>query len=337
MLAQSDLRLRQLDSARWLAALAVVLLHCAALAVSSPEAYGSYAWLAANAYDSAVRWCVPVFVMVSGALLLSPQKSEPLGRYYGKRLARVLLPLVFWTAFYMAWSALLNRLDHNPVETGAWLARLAEGNPYYHLWYLYMIAGLYLFAPFVRDWYARTSVRRRLFWLAALFGVAVADTVYRYATGAPRGFFMTWFVPYLGYFVAGRMIFAGDLRVPRPALALAGSIAATALGVAVLSSDDGLNLYFYEYFSVTVTLMSLAALQLILDHPRLPSLPPLAPLTFGVYLVHPVFIDLARRAGLYTGAGRDGWGVPLAGAAVFALSAMVSWLLSRSPLTRRLV
>jgi len=337
MTVPTDPRLHQLDTARWLAALAVVLLHCAALAVSAPHAYGSAAWLAANAYDSAVRWCVPVFVMVSGALLLSPQKSEPLGRYYGKRLARVLLPLAFWTAFYLAWSALLNHLDHNQVHAGIWLAKLAEGNPYYHLWYLYMVTGLYLFAPFVRDWYARTNIRRRLFWIVSIFGIAVLDTLYRHFGGTQRGFFLTWFLPYLGYFVAGRMIFTGELRVPHPALVLAGSIAATALGVASLSSADALDLYFYEYFSATVPFMSLAAFQLILDRPRLPRLPLLAPLTFGVYLVHPVFIDLAQRLGVYTGEGGDGWAVPLAALAVFALSAGVSWMLMRLPWTRRLV
>jgi Uncharacterized protein conserved in bacteria len=333
-----DPRLARLDTARWLAALAVVLLHCAALAVSAPHAYGSAAWLAANAYDSAVRWCVPVFVMVSGALLLAPRRQpEPLGRYYGKRLARGLAPLVFWTAFYLAWSAFLARLDDQPAPAGAWLTRLAEGRPYYHLWYLYMIVGLYLFAPFVRDWYARTTARRRLASVGAIFVIAVLDGLYRHVAGAGRGFFLTWFLPYLGYFVAGRMILAGELRVPRPGWVLAGSIAVTALGVAALSDADALDLYFYEYFSLTVTAMSLAAFQLILDKPRLPRLPLLAPLTFGIYLVHPVFLDLARRAGVFTGEGRDGWVVPLCALAVFALSAGASWAMARLPLARRLI
>src|SRR5690606_32518787 len=133
-------------------------------------------------------------------------------------------PLVFWTLFYLAWSALLTRLDRHPVPAGIWLTKLADGNPYYHLWYLYMVMGLYLFAPFVRDWYARTTTQRRLLSVGAIFCIAVLDTLYRYVADAPRGFFLTWFLPYLGYFLAGRMIFTGELRVPRPGLVLAGSI-----------------------------------------------------------------------------------------------------------------
>jgi len=333
MPAIADPRLRKLDAARWLAALAVVLLHCAAVPVSDAGGYGSPAWVAANFYDSAVRWCVPVFVMISGALLLAPDKAEPLRRYYGRRAARICLPLLFWTAFYLAWSALLAHLDHGSLAPRQWLGKLAEGKPYYHLWYLYMIVGLYLFAPFVRDVYLRASPRRRLACVAGIFGVATLDTLYRQATGAGHGFFLTWFLPYLGYFVAGRMIFEGRLRVPRPRTMLAGSVLATALGVHILSTADALNLYFYEYFSLTVPFMSLAVFQIVLDS-RLPRLTLLAPLTFGVYLIHPVFLDIAQRTGLYTGAGPDGWAAPLAAAAVFLLSVASTWLMRRAPLMR---
>src|SRR5690606_32628344 len=115
------------------------------------------------------------------------------------------------------------------------------------------------------------------------------------------------------------MIFEGALRVPLPRTLLAASVAATALGVYALSTAGALNLYFYEYFSLTVPFMSLAAFQLILDS-RLPRMADLAPLTFGVYLIHPVFIDIARRTGLYAGRGSDGWSAPLAAATIFALS-----------------
>ena len=67
------------------------------------------------------------------------------------------------------------------------------------------------------------------------------------------------------------MIHAGELRIPRPGLMLAASVAATALGVYLLSSSRMLNTYFYDYFSLTVPFMSLAAFQLIVDAPRLPG------------------------------------------------------------------
>ena len=53
------------DGTRCVAALAVVLLHAAASAVTDSSLLGSSGWWAANLFDSATRWCVPVFVMLS--------------------------------------------------------------------------------------------------------------------------------------------------------------------------------------------------------------------------------------------------------------------------------
>ena len=268
---ESDDRYARLDAARWLAAVAVVMLHGAATVVSDPAAYGSGAWLAANLYDSAARWCVPVFVMISGALLLDPERPQDARRFYSRRVARICAPLLFWTLFYLLWRTALDWIDDGRLDLSFWPRKLAHGEPYYHLWYLYMIVGLYLFAPLVRALAARSSRQARALWVVGILGLAILDALYRRALDAPPGFFLTWFLPYLGYFVAGRMIHAGELRIPRPGLMLAASVAATALGVYLLSSSRMLNTYFYDYFSLTVPFMSLAAFQLIVDAPRLPG------------------------------------------------------------------
>jgi len=330
-------RYERLDSARWIAAAAVVLLHSAAEALGGDATYGDGNWIAANVYDSAVRWCVPVFVMISGALLLDTSRPQGLRRFYEKRAARIVVPLVFWSLFYLGWRGVQDWLDQNPSDYVAFLGTLIKGTPYYHLWYLYMIAGLYLFAPFIRNLYAKTSPRARIACVVSILLVAVLDALYRQWTGTPNGFFLTWFLPYLGYFVAGRLIFEGAIRLPYAWAVLVGSILVTAAGVYLMSDEAGLNGYFYGYFSLTVPLMSLAMFQLIVNGPRLPRLTWLAPLTFGVYLVHPVFLDLATRTGLYRAGEHDVWAVPLMAIVVFALSALASWGLARWHVTRKLI
>lgn len=332
----SDNPLNRLDTARWMAALAVVLLHSAAQSVSDAGAYGTADWSVANLYDSAVRWCVPVFVMVSGTLLLDTRRPVDTRRFYQRRAMRICAPLVFWTLFYLCWRSLLDWWDGAGADFSLWPRKVAEGAPYYHLWYLYMIVGLYLFAPLVRTLYQRSKPAARRLWVAGILGAAILDALYRQVLDVGHGFFLTWFLPYVGYFLAGRMIYDGELRVPRPALVLGLSVLATAWGVDFLSDAGQLNLYFYDYFSITVPFMSLAMFQLILNSPRLPPLSTLAPLTFGVYLIHPLFLDLADRAPAAAWSG-TAWNVPLLAAIAFALSAASSWLLRRHPLTRRLV
>ena len=73
-----------LDNARIVAIFAVVLLHAAAGIVNG-TVIGSEYWWFGNICDSSVRWCVPVLVMISGALLLDPNKDEDTLTLYKKR------------------------------------------------------------------------------------------------------------------------------------------------------------------------------------------------------------------------------------------------------------
>lgn len=94
-----------INNAKIVAMFAVVIVHVAATFVlNSP--IGSSNWWVGNLYESAARWSVPVFVMLSGALLLHPNKQESLSVFYKKRLSRILVPLIFWSLFYLLWASL---------------------------------------------------------------------------------------------------------------------------------------------------------------------------------------------------------------------------------------
>jgi len=321
----------KLDAARWMAALAVVLLHCAAFPLTTTTEYGSPGWQWANVYDAATRWCVPVFVMISGALLLDPDKREGYRRFYLRRAARILPAIVFWSILFLLWRAWIYRLEDVSVEPLDWLRLATSGEPYYHLWYLYMLVGLYLFTPCLRLLYRGSSVRQRLFIMMAVFALAMLQGLYREFSDAGYGFFLVWFLPYVGYFMAGRLMFERQLRLPMPALVFMTSIVLTAAGASAMTTPEELNVYFYDAFSLTVPWMSLAVFQLMLDARRLPRLSPLVPLTFGIYLVHPLFLDIGKQTGWYEPDAGAAWQVPVAAVVVFALSAAAVWLLRRVP------
>lgn len=329
--------LQTLDRARWVAAIAVVLVHCAAYPLQATTDFGSVPWHWSNFYDAAARWCVPVFVMISGALLLDPDRVSGLASFYRRRAARILPALLFWSVFYLGWSAFMHAWQQEPLGLAAWLGKLLKGAPYYHLWYLYMIVGLYLFAPFLQRLYQACSDRARLAALGAMLLCAAADAAYRHlaADGRP-GFFFNAFLPYTAYFLAGRLIYAQTLKVPRPGLLFGLSIGLSALGVAVMSQPAALDFYFYDAFNPVVILMSLAAFQWLLQTRALPRLSVLAPLTFGVYLLHPVFLDVAKTLQLYAPSQHAAWQIPLATAGIVALSLGATWLMRRIPLLRQI-
>ena len=121
-----------LDAARVAAIVAVVLLHVSASVVTQAP-LGSTVWWVGNGYDALVRWCVPVFVMVSGALLLDARKTESLATFYRKRAARIALPLLFWSVVYVLWNY---RHAWDQLRPADVLHSVARGWPHYHLWFL---------------------------------------------------------------------------------------------------------------------------------------------------------------------------------------------------------
>ena len=75
-------RLVYMDWLRVLATIAVVTIHVAAGYVSVLDANNASRWMAGNLFESISRASVPIFVMISGALLLKGQKIFQSGNFY---------------------------------------------------------------------------------------------------------------------------------------------------------------------------------------------------------------------------------------------------------------
>lgn len=108
-------------------------------------------WLVA--LDSAVRACVPLFVMAS-AYLLFPL-TRPTGEFFRRRLLRVGLPFVLWCCVYNWWNHgnWWQMLFNFPAATGG------------HLWFVPMLFGLYLLMPLLSPWAEKVTEKELRGWL----------------------------------------------------------------------------------------------------------------------------------------------------------------------------
>ena len=148
MARKIDGRLAYADLLRTFATIAVIVLHLAGSQMAV-VAVTSQNWQIFNIYDGLVRWCVPVFVMLSGMFMLDPGRSLPLPKLLFHNALRILVCLMFWGTVYAlagCWAA------GDFSVHGLWTAMLdtLKGNTHYHLWFLYMILGLYLVTPILR-------------------------------------------------------------------------------------------------------------------------------------------------------------------------------------------
>ena len=328
------------DATRSLAALAVVALHVAASAVTDMELLGTGEWWIANLIDSATRWCVPVFVMLSGALLLTPDNSgNSWAAFYRRRFPRVLAPLVFWTLFYLAYELYGMHARGEEPKWGYLLKQTAIGMPYFHLWYLYMVPGLYLLTPMLRHM-ATTLERKHLTCLCAgLLLLAMLNKLFMQAQPGKAPFAGILFVPYIGYFLAGHLLNTAPHNARWPWPILLGSILFTALGCGWLAQQGNLiaGTYFYDYFSITTIPMGLAAFTLLrrLQAHRLAAT--IAPLSFGIYLIHPLILDLLWQEDIRPSSLDMALSIPLITIFTFVVSGLVAWLMLKIPFLRRVV
>jgi surface polysaccharide O-acyltransferase-like enzyme len=336
-----DQRSGSFDVMRVSACLAVVLLHLSATIVMQPDQLGTVSWHMANVIDSATRWCVPVFVMLSGALLLDAKRHASPREFWTRRMNRLLPALIFWSTVYFAWRAYFWK---QPLSFNTIAQDLIEGRPYIHLYFLFLIAGLYLVTPFlarVATSLGSKQLGQAIVIMAALaLGANMADSL---ATSA-----FTLFLPYIAYYFAGLYCFRVLADRPGPyGMLLASAIVMTTVLTALLVSakglDDRWSFYFYEDFSPTVMMMAVTVFMVLLRasiSPTIQSLAQrLAPWTLGVYVAHPIIVELLRY-GYHTtwpAMFRPFYYIPVTFVATIALTFAAVALMQKVPLLRRVV
>lgn len=97
-------------------------------------------WQVFNVYESMLRWPIVVFILISGALFLD-RDLRP-SRIYTKYILRIVTAFLFWSVVYTI-------ADHKGGTLLGTLGSIALGH--YHMWFLYLIVGIYVFIPFMRS------------------------------------------------------------------------------------------------------------------------------------------------------------------------------------------
>ena len=131
-------RIIAFDVLRVLAAYGVILYHAPGGKLWF-EGFPSIGWNITCTYFSLVRWCVPTFVMISGALFLDSSKQLNIRRLYSKNVARIIYAYLFWSLAFV----ILNPELRTCVKDV--LISVFRGPLY--LWFLKMLFGLYVIIP----------------------------------------------------------------------------------------------------------------------------------------------------------------------------------------------
>ena len=129
----------------------------------------------ASLFDSFVRACVPLFIIASSYLQFPLHYSSE--EFFRRRAVRILVPFVLWTVVYaLVWGS--------PVQNFKDLLlnfNYAAG----HLWFVYMLVGVYLLMPLLSPWAERVGRTELRIYLGLWLFTTVIPLLRDWVFGAP--------------------------------------------------------------------------------------------------------------------------------------------------------
>jgi surface polysaccharide O-acyltransferase-like enzyme len=267
-------RLLYLDIIRLIACLMVIVMHAPMPGVAA-ETHGAF--LVQSSYLTAP--CVPLFFMVSGALLLPCKEGGGAGKYLKNRIGKIIGPALFFSFFYIALSGNWWWVWSIPFS--------AQGHGV--LWFVYTLAGLYLLIPIISPWLRSASKGEVELYLGGWF----VTLLYPYLC---KVFFINtdvtgvlyYFTGYAGYFLFGYY-----LKNYSISLKWLITLALAMLPLPMFNKVLGWNLDFYSafwYLSTPVAMMSAAwfcVMKHLFDRASVYKFwAQISNLSFGIYLLH---------------------------------------------------
>ena len=333
-----------LDYLRIIATLAVIIIHVSAsnwhdLPVDSSG------WMAHNFWNGISRFSVPVFVMISGTLFLNRRISL---RVIIKRyVLRIGIVYLIWSAAYATFYYFFKGANLNGV-----ISTLVFGPD--HLWFLFMIVGLYLIVPFLKS-IIEKGYENYFIFLAFVFSFMFPEILEIVKLFSEKAFFLlddtirhlNLFFPlgYSGYFLLGYKLGKKDLS-------LGFEILMYVLGLLcflfTIFGTWGISLFlqekqelFYEYLTVNVLFEAVAVyvfckkrLACILKKKRFITL--VSKSCFGIYLVHIMVLSVFETLFDIGTTSINPWvSIPIISVCIFFISLIISWVLGKIPRINR--
>ena len=292
------------DVLRVCSMLGVIYLHIAAGGLRSFDLPAL--WNFSNLLACIATPAVPLFFMMSGALLLGSDRTTDLGYLLRKRLPRVLVPLAVYSAIALLYSVVRG----NPAHALEGLSQLLNTPVLVPYWFLYALIPMYLISPLLRVMVKGLSNQHWNYMIILWVITRALYTIRSFAPAALEPVFtehwtlnLNFIGGYLGYFLLGAYLERRETLPSRKLLmgCVVGVLCVTILGTRWDTVRTGMYLTrFTDYLalftvvlSVCIFLLAKSCLQGRMETGKL--LPLLAGNSFPVYLIHPLAIGAGEK------------------------------------------
>lgn len=336
------------DFLRIFATFAIIMLHVAAQNWYNTD-INSIEWNIFNFYDSIVRWGVPIFIMISGSLFINKDLSIKI--IYKKYIFRIITVFIFWSVIY----AILLSKPHSIIDT---ILTVIKGH--YHMWFLFMIVGLYMITPFIKQITTNEKLTKYFIVLGIIFAIIIPQTISLISIkSAYLGDFAQKIIEninlhiilgYTVYYILGFYLDKTDITEHKfkyiCILGILGFIATIVFSAILSKHTQNANTLFYGNFTVNVfleTIFIFAVLKECVNKINLNMkikniISKLSKYCFGIYLVHVLIITyLDSIFNLNTLSFNPFLSVPAISIIVFIISLIISFIINHIPILKKYV
>lgn len=318
----------------------------------------SLQWNIFNFYDCILRWGVPSLLMISGSLFLSSEKD--MKSVLKKNVMRMVIAYCFWSVAYAMFFPLNNAffLSGSSITVKSVILDFISGH--YHLWFLPMIAGIYICLPVIRQIALNEKTAKYFLVLSFIFSFVIPQLLnmadhliggsVSSLTGRIRILYsnmnLSLLMGYVFYFILGYVMNKTELSKKQRniiyLLGFLGAIATAAINSAVSWKLDYQCDKYLEYFNFTIVFEALAVHTFFkyrhYKYNKLNSLiSKLANYSFGIYLVHVFSINILELLGINTLTFAPIISVPFVSLVAFIISLLLSGVINKVPLLNKWV
>ena len=234
-------------------------------------------------------WAVPCFLMITGALLLNPEKELTFEKLKGYIL-KMVWALLFFTFLFQLFEYFFE------ADTGIflnWIQKLFSGESWAHMWYLYLMLGLYLMMPFYKLIVNHASDKMILA-LVTIIVVFVSILPISECFGISTGFYIPTSIIYPVYLFLGWYLFKNPPSAAWGAVLFAVPTVLIIVLTIVLPEQFA-DLFAYKSILVVMQTSGIFVLLNKVPFKEREWIKTLDKCTFGIYLIHMIFIRMVLK------------------------------------------
>lgn len=327
LIDKNDKRIVWLDFVKFIAIFMMIAVHCTDN-VTPAERSEPWYNLWGSFYGSFMRPAIPLFVMVTGALLLPVRQN--ISAFYKKRLTRLVVPFIIWSVLYNLFPWITGVLGLSPTVINDFFAWAEPDQSFsgalhnilmipfnfsmlaVQMWYVYLLIGLYLYMPIFSAWIKQASIKEQqvflFLWFISLFIPYLREYLTKdlWGTCSWNEFgLLYYFAGFNGYLLLGYYIVNNDINFSWSKLAIVGlptfvvGYCITFFGFKSVTAVPGqpaeLVELFFTYCSPNVLMMTLPVF-LVVRKIQFSSViirrfsVSISTCTFGIWMSHYLFL-----------------------------------------------